>query len=156
MQKDSCSDTCLRNCVPGAEGLIPLLCSGRPHPDRSEVLQWVTQIPDSCELTVPLDHLVRKDTVWGGRGGWAGCSLSLDDISRGLGSSLPVLKCSASRRLPATRLGHLRPPCQLRQVSVLLWPLSALCASCLQLMSSLGHCYIPSHFSIPHSSTSCV
>lgn len=120
MQKASCSDTCLGSCVPGAEGPVPLLRSGRPHPDCSEALQWVMQIPDPCELIAPLGHLVRKDTVWGGRGGWAGRSLSLDDISRGFGSSLPVLKCSASRWLPGTRLGPLRPPCQLHQVSDLL------------------------------------
>lgn len=100
LQEASCSDKCLGSCVPGAEGPVPLLHSGRPHPEHSEALQ----IPDPCELTVPLGHLIRKDTLWGGRGGWAGCSLSLDNTSRGLGSSLLVLKCSASRQMPGTPL----------------------------------------------------
>lgn len=48
----------LESHVPGAEGPVPLLHLGRPHPDRSEALQRVTQSPGSCELTtaLPLDQ----------------------------------------------------------------------------------------------------
>lgn len=62
---------CLESRIPGAEGPVPLLHLGGPHPDHSEALQRVTQVPSPRELSAPLSHLGRENMMCGSEGGRA-------------------------------------------------------------------------------------